>query len=533
MSEAAAKASRGMAAEVQDPAVLERAKEVFRKRGVILPTLSQLANPQTIPQDVKEALRDIDPDAPHPLNLFRIHWYNSADRRSFVDVPGYICLPPSLTGVKCPILVAVGARFPAITAHKVLAAYGCLVPRVVTGQFDPSSHRAIWPSTGNYCRGGVAISRILGCRSSAVLPEGMSRERFDWLEKWVTEKEDIVKTFGTESNVKEIYDACNKLSGDASNFLFNQFSDMGNHLVHFKVTGPALEHVFKDYASKSGGKPKLRAFVSATGSAGTIGAGDYLKEAQRAKVACVESVECPTLLNNGFGEHNIQGIGDKHLPYIHNVMNTDLIVGVSDECTDQLSILFSTEAGHAYLRDRGVPADVVSQLPMLGYSATANMIGAIKLARYYNYGPDDVVVTVATDSWHMYGSEQPHLLAKHFPRAKEFGVVQAAETYGRAILGASTSDMVELSEVEKRRVFNLGYYTWVEQQNVSVEEFESRRDQDFWVGLRELVPKWEKLTEEFNKATGVTVATAGPGAQKHALADGSCAPVAAGGYPSK
>jgi len=271
-----------------------------------------------------------------------------------------------------------------------------------------------------------------------------------------------------------------------------------------------------DYQEKEGKGSKCRAFVSATGSAGTIGAGDYLKDELRSKIACVESVQCPTLLNNGFGEHNIQGIGDKHLPYIHNVMNTDLVVGIDDVNTDSLSLLFTSEVGHQYLIDRGVPADLVKELRMLGYSGVANMLGAIKVAKYYNYGPNDVIVTVATDAAAMYASEFPHLRMKHFGKA-EFGLVQAAEAYGRGIMGASTSDMMEMTHQDKNRVFNLGYYTWVEQQNVSVEEFESRRQQDFWVGLRELAPKWDKMTEEFNKATGVTVATAGPGAQKTAI----------------
>ena len=222
-----------------------------------------------------------------------------------------------------------------IHAHKVLAAYGCLAPRVVTGQFDPTRHRAIWPSTGNYCRGGVAISRILGCRGVAVLPENMSQERFDWLDRWVAEPSDIIRTPGSESNVKEIYDACAALDRDPANIVFNQFCEYGNYVVHRLCTGAALERVFQAVA-KDRPRARLAAFVSATGSAGTIAAGDHLKSVYGARIAAVEAVECPTLLMNGFGEHNIQGIGDKHVPLIHNVMNTDVVVGVSDRATDTL-----------------------------------------------------------------------------------------------------------------------------------------------------------------------------------------------------
>src|SRR6185369_4935019 len=170
---------------IVDPKRRRAAVERLRQVGGRLPTWSELADPSKALAPV--SLGSVDPDAPDAANLWRVHWFNDADRKSLVDVPGHIVLPPELTGVKSPIVVLLGRRFPMIGAHKVLAAYACLVPRLVTGQFDPSDDRAIWPSTGNYCRGGVAISRILGCRGVAVLPAGMSRERFDWLQKWVAD----------------------------------------------------------------------------------------------------------------------------------------------------------------------------------------------------------------------------------------------------------------------------------------------------------------------------------------------------------
>eukprot|EP00928_Gymnodinium_smaydae_P058754 TRINITY_DN4195_c0_g1_i2.p1 TRINITY_DN4195_c0_g1~~TRINITY_DN4195_c0_g1_i2.p1 ORF type:complete len:548 (-),score=114.87 TRINITY_DN4195_c0_g1_i2:267-1910(-) len=496
----------GLASEVLNQGNLDEAIRIFKERNIILPTFAQLSNPHTIPKDIQEALKKVGPDDKHPLNLFRIHWYNGMDRKSLVDVPAYLELPKSLTGVDATILIAIGANFPMIGAHKVLAAYGCLAPRLAMGQFNPAKHRAIWPSTGNYCRGGVAISRIMGCRSSAVLPEGMSKERFEWLENWVSDPNDIVRTMGTESNVKEIYDACNKLEQDAENFLFNQFADFGNHITHYNVTGPALHHVFRDHQrkrAKNGLPPAtLRAFSSATGSAGTIAAGDYLKDTTGSKTIAVEALECPTMLYNGFGEHNIQGIGDKHVPLIHNVVNTDVVVGVHSETTDAMSILIDTEVGRKYLKERrGVPEELVDMLPQLGYSSIANIMGAIKAAKYYGWGEGDVVVTVATDSSKMYESEFDHIKKKAF--GGKFDEVNAGETYGRAILGASTSDMSEMGEIEKRRVFNLGYYTWVEQQNITVEEFRQRREQDFWRRIRAQLPEWDALIQDFNSKTGV------------------------------
>lgn len=495
----------GLASEVLDQGNLDDAIKAFKERKIILPTFAQLSNPHTIPKEIQKALEKVGPDDKHPLNLFRIHWYNGKDRKTLVKVPEYLELPKSLTGVDAKILIALGANFPMINAHKVLAAYGCLAPRLAMGQFNPTKHRAIWPSTGNYCRGGVAISRIMGCRSSAVLPEGMSKERFEWLENWVQDPKDIVRTLGTESNVKEIYDACNKLEQDAENFLFNQFADFGNHVTHYNVTGPALHHVFRDFQqkqAKKGHSVTLRGFSSATGSGGTIGAGDFLKDTTGSKTIAVEALECPTMLYNGFGEHNIQGIGDKHVPLIHNVANTDMIVGVHSEVTDAMAILIDTEIGRKYLKDRrGVPAELVDMLPYLGYSSIANILGAIKSAKYYGWGENDVVVTVATDSSHMYESEFDHIKAKAFDG--KFDIVSAGETYGRAILGATTGDMLEMSEVEKRRVFNLGYYTWVEQQNITVEEFRQRRQQDFWRETRAQLPAWDALIEDLNSKTGV------------------------------
>ncbi len=397
-------------------------------------------------------------------------------------------------------MVALGDRFPMIGAHKVLAAYGCLAPRIVTGSFDPGRHRAVWPSTGNYCRGGVAISRIMGCRGVAVLPEGMSRERFDWLERWVAEPEDIVRTPGTESNVREIYDACKELARDPENVILNQFSEFGNHLAHYACTGAALERVYESMRERDGSL-QLRAFVSASGSAGTLGAGDYLKERHGSKIVAVEALECPTMLYNGFGEHNIQGIGDKHIPFIHNVMNTDAVTAISDRDTDRLNVLFNTDVGRSLLARRGVEAGVIEALSSFGLSSICNVLAAIKAARSFAMGPDDVIVTVATDGAAMYGTEKDKVLGRDFPDG--FDETAAAETFGGSLEGLSTDHFLELGERDRERVFNLGYFTWVEQQGVSVEDFTARRSQGFWRDLRDQLPLWDSMIEELNARTGL------------------------------
>ena len=487
----------GLEREVVDSRVLERTAERFREIRIALPTFAQLADPGLIPPRVREALAGVGPDDAHPLNLFRVHWHNGSNRVGLVGVPHHLVLPRELTGVEARIVVALGDRFPMIGAHKVLVAYGCLAPRLVTGQFDPTRHRAVWPSTGNYCRGGVAISRLMGCRGVAVLPEGMSRERFAWLEEWVSDPSDIVRTPGTESNVKEIYDRCRELSADPENVILNQFAEFPNHIVHYLATGRALERVFE---SMQAGEPglRLRAFVSATGSAGTIGAGDYLKQRLGSLTVACEALECPTMLRNGFGEHNIQGIGDKHIPLIHNVMTTDVVLAVSDRATDALSLLFNSDVGRAYLVERQqVPPAIVGALPSFGLSSICNVIGAIKTARYYGLGPDDVVLTVATDGAELYASEWAKVERTRF--AGRFDAINAGEVFARHLLGASTDHLLELSAIDRARIFNLGYYTWVEQQGVSIDEFTARRDPAFWITLRRHLTVWDDLIREFNR----------------------------------
>jgi cysteine synthase A len=492
--------SLGLEHDVIDRETYRRTVDWFRGAGILLPTFAQLAAPATLPAGLLQSLAGVKPDEADPRNLFRVHWYNDRDRAGQAATPVHVVLPSELTGVPARIVVALGDLFPMIRAHKVLAAYGCLVPRIITGTFDPARDRAVWPSTGNYCRGGVAISALLGCRGVAVLPEGMSRERFAWLEDWVTDPEDIVRTPGTESNVKEIYDKCAELAGDPGNVIFNQFAEFGNHLVHYLCTGRALGAVFDSMTEAEPGL-RLRAFVSASGSAGTLGAGDYLKERYGAKIVAVEALECPTMLANGFGEHNIQGIGDKHIPLIHNVMHTDLVAGISDRATDQLSVLFAAQEGIEFLRARRVPEAVLASLPAFGLSSICNVLAAVKTAKYLRLGPDDVVVTVATDGAGMYGSERERIAARDFPAG--FTPAGAAEAFGRWMLGIGLDDLLETTLADRNRIFNLGYYTWVEQQGVSLADFEARRDQRFWVGLRDLLPEWDAMITEFNARTGL------------------------------
>ena len=476
----------------------------FKENNILLPTFAQLRDPHTIPEPIIDSLKTVEKDAPDPRNLFRVHWYNAhADEPGdnfpgMVDVPDHIELPTELTGVDARIVLAFGNRFPMIRAHKVLAAYSCLAARLVTGRIDPTTQRAIWPSTGNYARGGVAISKIMGCRGVAVLPEGMSRERFEWLERWIEGPEDVIRTYGTESNVKEIYDECNRLQADGGNVILNQFSEFSNHMGHYSVTGPSLEKMYQHVTKDRPGR--LAAFVSASGSAGTLGAGDYLKDSQGAKIVAVEALQVPTMMYNGFGDHNIQGIGDKHIPLIHNVTNTDMVVAISDEATDKLDVLFNTPAGKRILEERGVNPELIPMLVDMGYSSICNTLAAITAAKNWSLTSDDVLVSVATDGSDLYKSEQEKVMSTHFPGG--FDEEAAASVFDDFLVNVDTLHSRELDEMERNRIFNLGYFTWVEQQGVDIPDFEARRHQSWWDSLRPLTATWDEMIQEFNEATG-------------------------------
>jgi len=485
----------GLEREIIDQQAYRRNKERLHEAGLVLPRICDLADPVSRLAKKADEISNVDPDSADRHNLFRVHWHNGPNRRSLVPVPEHIVLTEELTGVKAKIAVALGNRFPMIAAHKVLAAYGCLIPRLLSGAFDTTRHRAVWPSTGNYCRGGVAIATLLNCRSIAVLPEGMSQERFNWLEQWLADPRDIYRTPGTESNVKEIYDACHQLAKDPDNLILNQFAEYGNYIIHRAVTGPSLARIFE--ALNKDGSYRAAAYVAASGSAGTLAAGDYLKQKLDTQTCVVEATECPTLLYNGYGEHNIQGIGDKHVPLIHNVMGTDFVIGVSDAACDGLNLVFNTTPGRNFLSDhKGLGQQAIAGLENFGLSSIANILGAIKYAKYMELGENDVVLTVATDGSDLYETEQSVARKKYF--SGRFDSTEAAETFGRFVLGAATDHVIELSRRDRERIFNLGYYTWVEQQGISVADFDRRRDQSFWDGLMDLVPVWDGMIDDFN-----------------------------------
>ena len=408
----------------------------------------------------------------------------------------YVELPPELTGVKARIFMLIGKFFPT-GAHKVGATFGPLVEKLVKGQFDPTTQKALWPSTGNYCRGGAYDSALLACDSIAVLPEGMSRERFDWLNKIGTE---IHATPGSESNVKEVYDKTHELKalhGDQI-VVLNQFDQIGNAIWHYAVTGKAMEEIFNTQCTNG---EKVKAVCLTQGSAGTLGCGEYLKEIYPTiKIAAGEAMQCPTLLYNGYGSHRIEGIGDKHVPWIHNVKNMDFVVDLDDEDCMRILRLFNEPDGQARLIAAGVNPEVVAQLPLLGISSIANMLSAIKMAKYHEMNEKSVIFTIATDSVEMYGSRLEELREER----GEYNELQAALDQESCLLGQGTDWMKELSYWDRKRMHNLKYFTWIEQQGKEVEELDAQwYDDEYWTRQFSSYKDWDAQIKEFNEATGL------------------------------
>ncbi len=476
---------------------LERTIRRAREKNIIIPTFAQMKNPELIPEAIKEKLKGISLWDINPYNLFRISWKNEPkEKGGLYQGVNFIEIPSQLSGTRARIIALVGKWFPT-GSHKVGATFGCLVPRLVTGQFDPTTEKAVWPSTGNYCRGGAYVADLLSCESIAILPEGMSQERFDWLSRVAGE---VIGTPGSESNVKEIFDKSWELKRNRENVVvFNQFDEFGNHLFHYEVTGKAMEEVLQQVIGLG---DKYRGVVLTSGSSGTMGCADYLKELYPdSKLVAGEALQCPTLLMNGFGAHRIEGIGDKHIPWIHNVKNTDMVIAVDDEDTMSLLRLFNEPIGREYLIEQGVQESFVENLPLLGISGIANIIGAIKFAKYYELDRNDIILTVLTDSMELYQSR----LAEMRKENPNYSKIDAATAYYQHLRGLSTDYMEELNYLSKKRIHNLKYYTWVEQQEKDLEELNRQwyDDKNYWRDIHKQASQIDRIIDSFNQKTGL------------------------------
>ena len=476
-----------------DRNTIRRTAARCRERGVVIPTFRQLVDPGLIPGCVRKKLPSVGLWDINPINLFRITWKNDVATGLFGGV-NFFEVPEEITGVKARIIGLVGKYFPT-GAHKVGAAFGCLVPRLVGGAFDPTRHKAVWPSTGNYCRGGAYDCALLACTSVAILPEEMSRERFDWLREIGSE---VIATPGCESNVKEIFDKCWELREDPANVIFNQFDEFGNPIYHYTVTGSAIEEVIGRLLGRD---DRFSAFISATGSAGTIAAGDYLKSRfPGMKIVAAEALQCPTLFMNGFGGHRIEGIGDKHVPWVYNARNTDALTAIDDEDCMRLIRLFNEDAGLEYLVSRGLSPDAADRLSLLGISSVGNLLASIKSAKYFEMDEHDIIVTIFTDSMELYESRLEELNESRGP----YETLQAVRDFEGPLMSQGIDFFRELGYYDRKTVHNLKYYTWVEQQGKSYEEILEQWNPAYWRAVFEdEVAIFDELIEEFNREVGL------------------------------
>jgi cysteine synthase len=442
-----------------------------------------MLHPHKIDPDIRaQALAALDADPLNPLNLYNITWRDGADQIY------HLALPKALTGVDAEIVLLYGMKFPS-GSHKVGAAYSVLLEKQLLGEVDPALHTLVWPSTGNYGIGGAFIGCRMEYDSIVVLPEEMSQERFDRISSYGAR---IIRTAGSESNVKEIYDEVKRLSGsDPKIRVLNQFEVMGNYRFHYHVTGNTLVELASELKTAGLGAGKISAFVSAMGSAGTIAAGDRLKQVWADhKIVGLEPIQCPTLFNNGYGAHEIQGIGDKHVTWIHNVLNMDALMAIDDmDALNGLRVLAEAPGREVLMKRFGLDSQQVGQLSRtLGISGICNIIGAIKTAKFYGMGSDDLIVTVATDAMERYRSVMANLRDQYGPLDEAAATAIVDGVFHRA----GSDWIMEGSRDARERWHNLKYYTWVEQQGKSVAELDAQRDPAWWIGHQEQVAEIDK-----------------------------------------
>jgi cysteine synthase len=448
------------------------------------PTFEEMLHPQRMDAEIRARAQVASQHDPlDPINLFSISW-RGADGRVFYDI-----LPPELTGVPAPIVVLYGRDFPT-GSHKVGAAYAVLLERLLAGDARPGRTTCVWPSTGNYGIGGAWVGGRMGFRNLVIMPQRMSAERFERIRAYGAEIDTVP---GGESDVVSLYDRAVELErSDPEHILvLNQFSSMANYRFHYYVTGNTIVELAAELAAEGVGRGRIAAYVSAMGSAGTIAAGDRVKQVWAgAHVVGVEPVQCPTLSCAGYGSHAIQGVGDRHVTWIHNVLNTDAVVAIDDaEALEGLQLL-TDPTGWPLLNERyGVPRESLERVATyVGISGVANILAAIKTAKFYELDADDVVVTVCTDTIDRYRSTMADL-------TEHVGAMDEIEAAVRlvSIFHRQKLDWVTEGTREHRRLWhNLKFFTWVEQRGKSMAELDAQRSADYWVEQQEQVAEVDR-----------------------------------------
>jgi cysteine synthase len=439
------------------------------------PTFAEMRDPSLLPGSLREQARAARERPLDPLNLFNISW--KADSWKADGAVPYTVLPEAFTGVPAPIVVLCARGFPT-GSHKVGPAYSVLVEKQIEGICQPERDTLVFPSTGNFGIGGAWVGPRMGYRSLVVLPEEMSAERFEKIRGFGA---DVIATPGSESNVKEIYDKVRELRAHPENRILNQFEEFGNYRFHFSCTASAA------LEAAAAARLEVAAFVSAMGSAGTIAAGEGIKRTfGKSVTVAVEPIQCPTLYNAGFGAHRVEGIGDKHVTWVHNVWATDLLVCVDDqECLESLQLV---QEGTDVLASEGIdPTLARSWVDLFGISSLCNILAAIRAARHYKFGARQAVVTVATDGFDRYPSVLRRLDAQQGPMTRD----SARQRLERLRRGSITW-LQEGTPENRRRWHNQKYFTWVEQQGRTVAELRAQEDPAYWAAQQERIPDLDR-----------------------------------------
>ena len=414
------------------------------------PTYQEMLHPATL-QAVKGEL--------DPANLFHITWRTPEGRIR------YEVLPKELTGIKANVLVMVGRGFPS-GSHKVGPAYATLMEGELAGEIQPGVNTIIGPSTGNFGIGTAYVSKLKGYKAVVIMPEQMSAERYQRIRQYSGE---LDLTPGSESDVILVLERTEEYKKDPRNKILAQFELLPNYRFHRYVTGQsALE------AARAHGNGRVAAFVAAPGSAGTLAAGDEIKAAFPDSVICaLEPEECSTLYNCGRGTHRIEGIGDKMVTLIHNVLTTDYVMLIhDDDCVSGLNLL---ERRQPQLEQRlGMAAGALAHLRgMFGISGVCNILGSIRTARHLGLGAGDNIVTIATDGFDRY----PSVLAQE-------GAL-ADDAFDQVFRGSSAILDVRGRE-QKDRLFGYKEDVW-RKFNYSQAYLDSMKSQAFWDGEYEKI----------------------------------------------
>lgn len=430
----------------------------------VLPTLEELLHPATQPETLRAKARDAA-DPLDPIHLFNMSWYRAG------EIP-HVVLPRELTGVRANIVVMSARHFPT-GSHKVGPGYSCLREKLLSGEIEQDGSTLVFPSTGNYGIGGAWVGPRAGFRSLVVLPEEMSAERFEKIEAYGAK---VIKTPGSESNVKEIYDCVKELRQRPGHRILNQFEDFGNYRFHWHVTGNSAIELAALH-----GNGRIAAFVSAMGSAGTIAAADRIKKRfPDAKAVGLEPIQCPTLYNVGYGAHAIEGIGDKHVTWIHNVRNMDALACIDDE---------ACLLGLQLVQEGDLP-ELAALKDVFGVSGLCNVLGAIKTAKHYDLAEGENVVTVATDGFDRYPSVLARLRARTGPLTSD-----AAKRRLSVFRDVGGDDWFQEGTMDvRRRWHNQKYFTWVEQQGKTVRELNALWDPAFWENEAAKIPELDRQT---------------------------------------